>query len=127
MGLLVALHKPGVSESVRQLVTLLESLGLEVAMPKEVANLLDRPNTLSIEDLTKIDALIALGGDGCVLSAARLAAPHNVPILGVRVGGFGFLAEVEIDHFDNPQNRCHLAYLLHLQVVKQHLYSKMLI
>lgn len=101
MGLLVALHKPGVSESVRQVVALLEGLGFEIAMPNEVANLLDRSSTPSIEDLTKIDTLIALGGDGCVLSAARLAAPHNVPILGIRIGGFGFLAEVELDYVED--------------------------
>ncbi len=101
VGLLVALHKPGVSESVRQLVALLESLGFEIAMPNEVANLLERPNALPMEDLTKTDALIALGGDGCVLSAARLAAPHNIPILGVRIGGFGFLAEVELEHIED--------------------------
>ncbi|MCS7186980.1 MAG: NAD(+)/NADH kinase [Armatimonadetes bacterium] len=101
MGLLVALHKPGVSESVRQLVALLEGLGIEVVMTAEVANLLDRQNATPVEELAKTDTLIALGGDGCVLSAARLAAPHNVPILGVRIGGFGFLAEVELDHLED--------------------------
>lgn len=101
MGLLVALHKPGVSESVKQVVTLLEKLGIEVTMPYEVADLLGRSNAVPVEDLVKTDALIALGGDGCVLSAARLATPHNVPILGIRVGGFGFLAEVELEHVED--------------------------
>lgn len=100
VGLLVALHKPGVRESVRQVVALLESLGIEVIMTSEVANLLDRYNAVPVEELVKTEALIALGGDGCVLSAARLAAPNNVPILGVRIGGFGFLAEVELEHVE---------------------------
>ncbi|MCS7191724.1 MAG: NAD(+)/NADH kinase [Armatimonadetes bacterium] len=100
VGLLVALHKPGVSESLKQLVTLLESLGFEIAMPNDVANLLERNSFVPVEELVKADALIALGGDGCVLSAARLAAPHNVPVLGVRIGGFGFLAEIEIEHIE---------------------------
>ncbi len=101
MGLLVALHKPGVTESARQVVSSLESLGVEVVMTSEVANLLNRPNASPVEELPKTDTLIALGGDGCVLSAARLAAPHNVPILGVRIGGFGFLAEVELEHIED--------------------------
>ncbi len=101
MGLLVALHKPKVNESVRQLVAFLESLSVEVLMPSEVANLLDRFDASPVEDLVKTDALIALGGDGCVLSAAKLAAPHNVPILGIRIGGFGFLAEVELEHVED--------------------------
>jgi len=101
VGLLVALHKPGVTESARQVVSSLESLGVEVVMTSEVANLLNRPNASPVEELPKTDTLIALGGDGCVLSAARLAAPHNVPILGVRIGGFGFLAEVELEHIED--------------------------
>lgn len=100
VGLLVALHKPGVNESVKQVVTVLESLGVEVVTPHEVANLLNRSDAVPLEDLVRTDALVALGGDGCVLSAARLAAPHNIPILGIRVGGFGFLSEVELEHVE---------------------------
>ena len=44
-----------------------------------------------------IDLLITLGGDGTLLRAARIAAPHNVPILGVNFGRLGFLAEIERD------------------------------
>lgn len=100
VGLLVALHKAGVNEAIKQLVTLLESSGVEVVMAKDVAELLGRSNFASVEDLGKVDVLIALGGDGCVLSAARIAAPNNVPILGIRIGGFGFLAEVELEHVE---------------------------
>lgn len=100
VGLLVALHKAGVGEAIKQLVALLEGSGVEVVMPKGVADLLGRPNFASVEDLGKVDVLIALGGDGCVLSAAHIAAPNNVPILGIRIGGFGFLAEVELEHVE---------------------------
>jgi NAD+ kinase len=38
--------------------------------------------------------LIALGGDGSMLRAGHLCAPVDVPLLGINIGHFGFLAEL---------------------------------
>jgi NAD+ kinase len=46
------------------------------------------------------DALIALGGDGTMLGALRLAARRPIPILGVNLGSRGFLVEIEPDELD---------------------------
>lgn len=49
---------------------------------------------VSLETLVrKADALLVLGGDGTMLNAARAAAEGGVPILGVNLGGLGFLTE----------------------------------
>jgi len=42
-----------------------------------------------------VDALVALGGDGTMLGAMRLAADRPVPVLGVNYGNLGFLVEVQ--------------------------------
>lgn len=42
-----------------------------------------------------VDLVIALGGDGSILRAARIAAPNGVPITSVSMGHLGFLAEME--------------------------------
>jgi NAD+ kinase len=43
----------------------------------------------------KFDALIALGGDGTMLRAGHLCGPSGVPILGINLGRFGFLMEIQ--------------------------------
>lgn len=40
------------------------------------------------------DLVIAVGGDGTLLRAARLAHPHGVPVLGVNLGRLGFLTDL---------------------------------
>jgi len=51
------------------------------------------------------DLLIALGGDGTMLRAGHLCAPSRVPILGINVGGLGFLIEVGRDDWRSKVER----------------------
>jgi NAD+ kinase len=43
---------------------------------------------------TQADLIIAIGGDGTLLYAARLVAGHSVPMLGINRGRLGFMTDV---------------------------------
>ncbi len=44
-----------------------------------------------------VDLVVALGGDGTVLRAVRVVAPHTVPVLGVNLGRLGYLIQIGPD------------------------------
>jgi NAD+ kinase len=44
--------------------------------------------------LKAIKVLISFGGDGSFLSAARLVAKSGIPLIGVNMGGLGFLTDI---------------------------------
>jgi NAD+ kinase len=46
-------------------------------------------------EIADLDLLVTLGGDGSILRAGRMASEHEVPVLGVKMGRLGFLAEVD--------------------------------
>jgi NAD+ kinase len=46
------------------------------------------------------ELILTLGGDGTFLAGARVAAPRDIPILGVNHGHLGFLTEIEAHEMD---------------------------
>ena len=52
------------------------------------------------QELRGADLLITFGGDGTILHLAKLAALHKMPVLGVNMGGLGFVAELEVSELE---------------------------
>ncbi|GAB4545100.1 MAG: NAD(+)/NADH kinase [Anaerolineae bacterium] len=50
--------------------------------------------------VAQTDLIIAIGGDGSMLRAARVSAEFNVPVFGINAGHLGFLTEASLDDWD---------------------------
>ena len=52
------------------------------------------------QEMKDADLLITFGGDGTILHLAKLVALNQVPVLGINMGGLGFVAELEAGELD---------------------------
>ncbi len=52
------------------------------------------------QEIRDADLMVTFGGDGTILHLARMAALHRTPVLGVNMGGLGFIAELEAAELD---------------------------
>ena len=52
---------------------------------------------LSVDEISKADLVMSIGGDGTMLYASRLTREFGTPILGINRGRLGFLADVTPD------------------------------
>jgi NAD+ kinase len=88
---------PRVAESVAVLLPHLTARGIEVLVGEELpSRAATAPYTRVEEHLIaeRADLVIAIGGDGTLLYAARLVARRGVPLLGINRGRLGFLTDV---------------------------------
>ena len=101
IGLLGNAEKAACAEIVREAVRLIRHAGLEYCCEQATARLAglggaSSPNAGTLA--RAVDLLLVFGGDGTILRAAREIAGCATPILGVNIGGLGFLTAVPSDH-----------------------------
>lgn len=99
VGIVMKPHWPEAREILRQLVDWLRAKDREIVLDLETAALVETQETgLAKADVPRAaDLVVVLGGDGTLLSVARLVESGEVPILGVNLGGLGFLTEITLD------------------------------
>ncbi len=100
IGIIAKKNKPEAVAIARHLVEWLRPKKIEVYIEEEIGKLLSPTLWKPIQREaipTDVGMIIVLGGDGTLLSVARQVWNKNIPILGVNLGGLGFLTEITLD------------------------------
>ena len=104
IGIIAKKNKPEAVTIARNVVEWLRPKKIEVYIEEEIGKLLGPTfpegcwKPIQREEIpTDVEMLIVLGGDGTLLSVARQVWNKNIPILGVNLGGLGFLTEITLD------------------------------
>ena len=97
VGLVGNAAKSSCASAVRHAAKLIRATGRKVLCDEATAQLasLNLPTLPDVVALTKqVDLVLVFGGDGTMLRVAREIAGSRTPILGINIGGLGFLTAV---------------------------------
>ncbi len=96
IGLVINWNKPVARRFVPDLVRWLEKKGHKPILFDKPHNRVPGPQTWELRRFKEVDLVVALGGDGTLLRAVRLVGKYQKPIMGVNLGGLGFLTEFSL-------------------------------
>jgi NAD+ kinase len=103
IGVVARDDRPDARDVVRALVRWLTDRARTVVVDGQTGALMAGEGTAEVTVVDRahlagqVDLIVVLGGDGTLLSVARAADGLAVPILGVNLGGLGFLAATTLE------------------------------
>ena len=100
VGLRVNLNKEHGLPVARRVIERLEASGIVISLEDKVAEALGRTAPPDPESRPE-ELLLCLGGDGTMLSAVRSLDGAEIPVLGINLGGLGFLTSISSEELDS--------------------------
>lgn len=94
VGIIAKRNKTEASDLARGIVAWLDKKGIKTLVDRDVAERIGHTDVIERENIPPdVDLIVVLGGDGTLLSVARQKSTAPTPILGINLGGLGFLTE----------------------------------
>jgi NAD+ kinase len=102
VGVMANVYRLGIEAALQRLTRWGEADGHEILYEDTLNDLSAACDPLSSpeEIVAQAEMILAIGGDGTMLRAARLVRERGTPILGVNLGSLGFLTQVTPDELE---------------------------
>jgi NAD+ kinase len=125
IAIFAKVHDPRCQDVALQLIAWLRGRGLIPLVEAHLARHIDFREAVITDIPDNTDLVVVLGGDGTLISVARLIGDREVPILGVNLGSLGFLTEITLDELCSSMDsylsgeyRVSERMMLHVAVVR---------
>lgn len=101
LGVIANENKPRAADVLKHIAECAQRLGMALLSDGPTARLAENIEAVEIFDmLDRAEAILALGGDGTMLRAVRALEGRDRPLMGVNIGGLGFLTSTTEDDID---------------------------
>ena len=100
LGIIANIAKSDVKQVLPDFFKWLHNEGILFIVASDLSSIiqLDEWNTVPPNEVAaNCDFILSFGGDGTFLQTARLIVPRQTPIIGINLGDFGYLAEVNVE------------------------------
>ncbi|WP_243371932.1 NAD(+)/NADH kinase [Geotalea sp. SG265] len=107
IAIFAKVHDPRCVGIAEELIEWLVAKGLSPMVESHLAKHVGSAYSAERQDIQEeADLVVVLGGDGTLISVARLVGDRQVPILGVNLGSLGFLTEITLAEMYPALERC---------------------
>jgi NAD+ kinase len=92
LGIIANMKKKAINSIISEAIEIIPDQ-VELIGTKEISKLQGKDKIKYSESFKGCDAVVAFGGDGTILTAARMIEEDEIPLLGIKIRSLGFLAE----------------------------------
>jgi len=107
VAIFAKVHDPRCLGIAGDLIAWLEERGYTPLAEAELTRQLGYPKALTEDEIREqAELVVVLGGDGTLISVARLFSGKDVPIVGINLGSLGFLTEITVEELYTRLEKC---------------------